>query len=144
MLTESLRKYPTLGNLMRIAVADYKVPGTEIIIKKGQQIIISPYAIQNDPDYYENPEVFNPDRFLPEEVKKRNQYAYLPFGEGPRICIGQRFGLLQVKLGLVTMLSNYKFELSEKTVTPIKYELHHTQALMKPHDDIYLKVEPII
>lgn len=128
---------------MRIAVADYKVPGTDAIIKKGQQIVISPYAIQNDPDYYENPEVFDPDRFLPEEVKKRNQFAYLPFGEGPRICIGQRFGILQVKLGLITMVSNYNFELSEKTVLPVQYELHHTQSLMKPQDDIYLKVEKI-
>lgn len=128
---------------MRIAVADYKVPGSDVIIKKGQQIVISPYAIQNDPDYYENPEVFDPDRFLPDEVKKRNQFAYLPFGEGPRICIGLRFGILQVKLGLITMVSNYNFELSEKTVVPVQYELHHTQALMKPQDDIYLKVKKI-
>lgn len=143
MITESLRKYPTIGNLMRIAVADYKVPGTDIIIQKGQQVIISPYAIQNDPDYYENPEIFNPDRFLPEEVKKRNQFAYLPFGEGPRICIGQRFGILQVKLGLITMLSNYSFEQCSKTIVPVNFELHHTQALMKPEDDIYLRVEKI-
>jgi cytochrome P450 family 6 len=89
---------------------DYQVENTNLVIKKGQMVHIPAYAIQNDPNIYPNPTLYNPDRFLPEEQVKRSTYAYLPFGQGPRNCIGLRFGIMQAKIGLALLLNNFKFE----------------------------------
>lgn len=58
------------------------------MIEKGQQLIIPIFSLHNDPRYYSDPEVFDPNRFSPEEKAKRPSGVYLPFGEGPRMCIG--------------------------------------------------------
>lgn len=77
-------------------------------------VFIPAYAIHHDPEIYPNPSVFNPDRFTPEEQVKRSPYANLSFGQGPRNCIGLRFGILQAKVGLAMMLKNFRFEPCEK------------------------------
>ena len=89
-IDETLRKYPVVPTLQRTAIRDYKIPNSDVVIPKGQQIFIPVHAIHWDEDIYPEPEQFNPDRFTPEEKAKRHQYAYIPFGEGPRICIGMR------------------------------------------------------
>lgn len=71
-------------NLNRIAKRNYTVPGTDIVIEKGTPIIIPAYAIQMDPEYYPNPEKFDPERFGSEEKKTRDPMTWLPFGDGPR------------------------------------------------------------
>lgn len=83
-----MRKYPPLSNLTRVCTRDYRVEGTKFVIKKGQMVFIPANAIQNDPEIYPNPSVYDPDRFTPEEEAKRSQYSFLPFGQGPRNCIG--------------------------------------------------------
>lgn len=85
---ETLRKYPIADPIQRNANSDYKVPGTDIIIKKGQTVVISCWGIQRDPNYYPDPDKFDPERFSPENVKNRHICSYLPFGTGPRNCIG--------------------------------------------------------
>lgn len=85
---EAMRIFPSLGVLNRDCARKYTIPGLNITIDPGVQIVIPINAIQNDEQYFENPKEFNPDRFLEENVKKRNKYVYLPFGEGPRMCIG--------------------------------------------------------
>lgn len=87
---ETLRKYPVVSNLMRAPIKDYKLPNTNIVISKGQSVWVPVHAIHWDENIYPEPEKFIPDRFTTEEKAKRHQYAYLPFGEGPRICIGMR------------------------------------------------------
>ncbi len=87
-LTETLRKYPPAGFLFRTASEDYKVKNSRHVIRKGTQVIVPAYAIHHDPQIYENPSVFDPERFNPEEVEKRHNFAYLPFGEGQRNCLG--------------------------------------------------------
>ena len=69
---------------------DYKIPGTDYTIPKGMAIIISLLGFGRDPKYFPNPETFDPDRFLP-ETQNFNPNAYIPFGDGPRACIGKYF-----------------------------------------------------
>lgn len=84
---ESLRKYPSLPFLDRICESDYKVPGTDLVIKKGLPVYISLLGIQNDEKYFPNPEKYFPERF--KEKVNVDQLVHLPFGFGPRACIGK-------------------------------------------------------
>lgn len=86
---EALRKYPPVPNLTRKAVKPYKLPNSDFTLNKGLQVVIPVYAIHNDPEYWPEPEKFIPERFTEDEKHNRPQYAYLPFGAGPRLCIGR-------------------------------------------------------
>lgn len=74
--------------LFRQATKNYKVPGQSLVIEKGQKLIIPAYSIHNDPKYYPNPGTFDPERFSAEEKAKRPKGTFMPFGDGPRTCIG--------------------------------------------------------
>ncbi|KAJ4434864.1 hypothetical protein ANN_23435, partial [Periplaneta americana] len=119
VVAETLRKYPALPFLTRECVQSYKIPGSDVVVDKGTPVVIPVLALHRDPKYYPDPDRFNPERFNEEEKTKRHQCVYLPFGEGPRICIGMRFGLMQVKVGLVSLLSRYKFCVCKKTASPL-------------------------
>jgi cytochrome P450 family 6 len=80
--------YPSLPNLIRVCTKPYTIPGTNVLIDKGTPVIIPIYAIHRDPLYYSDPDIFDPERFTEYNKEKRPAYTYLPFGEGPRICIG--------------------------------------------------------
>jgi cytochrome P450 len=71
-----------------------KLHGTDVTVEKGTRVLLPVFALHHDPKYYPDPERFDPERFCEEEKKKRPQFAYLPFGEGPRICIGKYYFLL--------------------------------------------------
>jgi len=118
-LQEALRKYPTVASLIRKCTTDYPVPDTGITIPKGTQTMIPVYAIHHDPEIYPNPDTYDPDRFLPEEVEKRHPLSYLPFGDGPRNCIGLRFGLMQTRVGLATILKNFELTPCSKSTNPL-------------------------
>jgi len=80
--TESLRKFPPAASLIRTVTKDYQVQNSDVILEKGTSIFISVYGIHHDPEIYENPEAFNPDRFLQENIAKRHPMSFLPFGQG--------------------------------------------------------------
>nr|CAD7258875.1 unnamed protein product [Timema shepardi] len=119
---ETLRKYPSVSNLERLCTKEYVIPHTDVTVEKGTLVMIPVYALHHDPDYFPDPEKFDPERFNQDNKNSFPQYAYLPFGEGPRICIGMRFGLMQVKVGLATLLSKYEFSISEKSSVPLILE----------------------
>lgn len=73
---------------MRESTDDYTIPGTKILLHKGTHVLIPIFPIHRDPQHYSNPELFDPERFSHENKKKLHQYAFIPFGEGPRNCIG--------------------------------------------------------
>lgn len=94
-------------------------------IKKGTLVHIPSYSIMRDPEHYPNPEVFDPDRFSPENgglKRYRDKGVYLPFGDGPRICLGMRFGMLQVKVAIVEILRNFELKENAKTRLPQNFE----------------------
>lgn len=79
--------YPGLPILNRECTIDYTIPGTNHTIKKGTSIIFSLLGVSRDPDYFPDPETYRPERFS-DAVPAYNVNAYIPFGEGPRACIG--------------------------------------------------------
>ncbi|KAG5882355.1 hypothetical protein JTB14_009881 [Gonioctena quinquepunctata] len=120
VIDETLRMYPPVPIVTRRCVEDYRLPDSDIIIEKNTKVFLSITGIHYDPEYYDNPEIFNPDRFSVESKHERHTYAHIPFGKGPRICIGMRFGIIQTKLGLASILKNFRVKLSSKTKVPLK------------------------
>lgn len=88
VIVEALRKYPPGLFITRQCTIDYKIPNSDVIIDKGTAIIIPVKNIHYNEDIYKDPEKFDPERFNSENKGKRHLYAHLPFGEGPRFCIG--------------------------------------------------------
>jgi cytochrome P450 family 6 len=93
VFTETLRKYPVLSFLDRRCCSDYELPaptgnGT-ITLPAGIAIYIPVLALHHDPTYFPDPEKFDPERFTEEKKHSRPNYTYIPFGEGPRMCIGK-------------------------------------------------------
>jgi cytochrome P450 family 6 len=86
---ETLRKYPPLSFVNRRCTKDYTIPETDLVLQKGVQVIVPVLGLHRDPEYFPNPEKFDPERFSEETKSDMPKYAYLPFGEGPRICIGK-------------------------------------------------------
>ncbi|KAF5279513.1 hypothetical protein FQR65_LT03335 [Abscondita terminalis] len=105
IIKESLRKYPPVVSINRKCVKTYKVPDSNLVIDKGTNIFIPVLSIHSDEDYYPNPTKFDPERF----ASKASDCIWLAFGEGPRNCIGLRFGLMQVKVALASIIANYRF-----------------------------------
>ncbi|XP_004520304.1 cytochrome P450 6a2 [Ceratitis capitata] len=138
---ETLRKYSIASVTMRKTLNDYQVPNTKFVIEKGIIIVIPVDAIHRDPEIYPEPERFDPTRFEPEAVAKRHPMTWLPFGEGPRNCIGLRFGKMQAMVGLALLLKNYKFTLAPQTKVPLEMKLE--SFVLNSKDGIHLIVEPV-
>ncbi|CAG2178110.1 unnamed protein product, partial [Oppiella nova] len=94
-LSEIMRHHASPLPLSRYPVTDCKLSGTDIVVRAGTQIEIPLYAIHHSDEFYESPWKFDPDRFMPENKHKIRPYTFLPFGAGPRNCIGMRFGILE-------------------------------------------------
>lgn len=97
-ILESMRLYPPAGSLFRECTKDYVFEDLGVKIEKGTGVLIPVGGLQRNPDYFPNPDIFQPERFLPEEKAKREQFAYLPFGEGPRICIGKKTNFYRIQM----------------------------------------------
>lgn len=88
LFLETLRKYPPQTMITRMCSEDYPVEGTSFVLKKGTGVMISILGLHRDPEYFPNPEIFDPNRFSDESRMYIPSYVYMPFGEGPKICIG--------------------------------------------------------
>ncbi|XP_018315645.1 probable cytochrome P450 6a14 [Mycetomoellerius zeteki] len=135
---EILRKHPPLLFLMRKSMSSYTFNGIKATIPKGQKVWIPIFALQHDPRVYPEPDIFNPERFNEEAVQNRHPMSFLSFGDGPRNCIGARFAVYQVKLGLIKMLRNYKVEPCEKTEIP--YVRNEETFILTPKNGIHLRI----
>lgn len=118
LISESVRKYPTLPFLNRQCTKDYPIDKLKLTIPKGTPIVISLLGLMRDPDHFPNPDKFWPDRFL-DENPKYNPDAFLPFGDGPKACIGMRLGQVVSKIALIKMLQQYNFKCIEDKELPI-------------------------
>ncbi|XP_061395239.1 probable cytochrome P450 6a21 [Musca vetustissima] len=142
VIDETLRLHTPLPVLNRQALEDYPIPGhPKYIIRKDMPVIIPAICIHRDEQYYPNPDNFNPDNFTPEQIALRDPVLYLPFGDGPRNCIGLRFAKMQMMVGLSLLLSKFKFELCSRTPVPMKYDKEN--FMLTPDGDLFLKVSEI-
>uniref|UniRef100_U5ENT2 Putative cytochrome n=1 Tax=Corethrella appendiculata TaxID=1370023 RepID=U5ENT2_9DIPT len=124
---ETLRLHSPVYTLSKVCTKEYKLPpqydndkdGTTI--QPGTTCIIPVHAIHKDDEIYPNPYRFDPDRFTKENIEQRHRYSFLGFGEGPRICLGMKFGLAQSKMGIAKLLAKYSVKISAKQEMPLQF-----------------------
>lgn len=104
------------------------------------RVRIPVYAIHHDPEIYENPDQFIPERFSIEELRSRHTCSFLAFSNGPRNCIGFKHALLQMRVGLVKLLSNFEFSTCNRTEVPLKYD--ENKNVLRPNQ-VWLNVKII-
>jgi len=112
-VNETSRLYPVGAAVERQCTKDYQFPGTEAVIKKGEFALVPVYSFHRDPEYFPDPDTFNPDRFLPENKTSVMFGTFQPFGIGPRMCIAQRFALMTTKLTLAQLVLNFEVSYPE-------------------------------
>nr|XP_021535712.1 cytochrome P450 3A12-like [Neomonachus schauinslandi] len=137
VLNESLRLYPISGRLERVCKKDVEISG--VFIPKGTVVMVPVFTLHRDLDLWPEPEEFHPERFSKKNKDNIIPYTYLPFGTGPRNCLGMRFAIMNMKLALVRVLQNFSFKPCKETQIPLKLS---TQGLIQPEKPIVLKVEP--
>ncbi|XP_014487468.1 PREDICTED: cytochrome P450 6j1-like [Dinoponera quadriceps] len=144
VISESQRIVPTIGFMNRICTDATELRGSDGIVcsvEPGTNILIPVHGLQEDPCYWENPHVFDPERFDPSKKHSIERFAFLPFGEGPRICVGMRMGLLQMKACLAVLLRKFSLELSPRMQMPLK--LKSSVFLYAPVGGAWAFIKPI-
>jgi len=131
VISEALRIFTPVWILSREAsgkdfLGEYK-------IRKGDRIIFSPYIVHRHPEFWENPEIFNPDRFA---MPPAHRFAYFPFGGGPRVCIGQHFAIMEMTILLVNILKHFP-EMRLKSRKEVGFDYSIT---LRPDREIYLEL----
>lgn len=108
VLMETLRLYPPAAAIPRSVQKPVTVDGQEL--KEGDHVVVAVYPLQRHQKVWENPNAFDPDRFLPEAIKQRDRYAWIPFGAGPRICIGMKLSLMEAVTIFASLTSRFRFK----------------------------------
>jgi cytochrome P450 len=107
VLKETMRLYPSAPLLGRRAVEDDEICGYRI--PAGADVVVAPWVVHRHPDFWDQPQRFDPGRFVPEREKARHRYAWCPFGGGPRGCIGQHFSMLESVIALAMLVRDFEF-----------------------------------
>jgi len=108
VIQESMRLFPPAWITDREALVEHQM--MDYKVKKGQMVTVFIYGLHRNPTYWEQPNDFIPERFAPERVKERHPFSYMPFGGGPRLCIGNNFAYMEMQLALAILLPKFKFE----------------------------------
>ncbi|MHA7828220.1 MAG: cytochrome P450 [Roseovarius sp.] len=134
IIDEALRLYPPAAMVSRTAMADDTLCGREV--KRGDTVIIPIYALHRNHLLWEEPDAFRPERFS--DRKAIDRYAYLPFGDGPRICIGASFAIQEAVIVLSTLLSRFRF-----TPVPGRGPEPVMILTLRPEGGVWLEAEPV-
>ncbi|MEJ1281801.1 cytochrome P450 family 3 subfamily a polypeptide 11 [Cricetulus griseus] len=137
VMNETLRLYPIGNRLERVCKRDVQMDG--VFVPKGSIVMVPVFALHYDPQYWPEPEEFRPERFSKENKGSIDPYVFMPFGNGPRNCIGMRFALMNMKLALTKVLQNFSFQPCKETQMPMKLS---RKAMLQPEKPIVLKVVP--
>jgi len=133
IIEEALRLYPPAWLIDREAIEDDEVDG--YTIRKGVPISCLLYSMHRHPDLWKNPNLFNPERFSSENKKNHIPFSYIPFGGGPRLCIGNNFALMEMQLILSMFFKKFKFELIPDQEIDVK-----PMVTLRPKNEILFKV----
>ncbi|XP_064612070.1 cytochrome P450 3A24-like [Liolophura sinensis] len=136
VICESLRLNPPVARMDRVCNKTTEVHGYKI--PEGMGIALPIYNIHHDPEYWPDPDKFDPERFSPENKKTHRPLQWLAFGYGPRSCIGMRLAMMEMKLGLVQLLQRYRFVPNNKTV-PLRFGSNF--MLTKTKDGVWLTAQ---
>lgn len=136
---EALRLYPPAWLISRKALAEDTIEcGGTYTIPAGSLVIISPYIIHRHPAYWESPDTFNPERFMSDRISGRPHFAFIPFGGGPRLCIGDSFARFEAQLIIATIAQRYRLELlSELPIEP------EPLVTLRPKGGMSMRISPI-
>lgn len=134
IINESLRLYPPIYIFSRSPQKEDIIDG--YIIPIGSTLIVSQYVTQRDPSLWVEPNQFKPERFEEEKIKNIHKYAFIPFGGGPRTCIGKNFAMFEMKVALTKIYQKHVFNL--KTTEEVKPEPHFT---LRPAENILFELE---
>jgi cytochrome P450 len=110
---EAMRLYPPAPSLNREPIEDDRYG--DLVIKKGTQVLMMPWTVHRHRKYWDQPDAFMPERFHPENRDKIDRYQYLPFGAGPRTCIGASFAMQEAAIALAALMSRYQFNTTSQT-----------------------------
>lgn len=137
-LLETLRMYPPVPIIARKLQEDVQLVSKDLIVPKGTTIIVTTIKTHRMEEYWENPDVFNPDNHLPEKAAERHYYSFIPFSAGPRSCVGRKYALLKLKIILSTILRNFK------VYSDIKEDDYRLQGdiILKRADGFMIRMEP--
>ncbi|KAM6940438.1 cytochrome P450 3A40 [Xenentodon cancila] len=137
VINESLRLYPIAQRLERVAKTTVDING--MVIPKGMVVMVPTWPLHRDPEIWHEPQKFQPERFSKENKQSIDPYTYMPFGAGPRNCIGMRFALVMMKLAVVEILQQHSFAVCKETEIPFELDV---QGLLMPKRPIKLKLVP--
>ncbi|XP_030788189.1 thromboxane-A synthase isoform X1 [Rhinopithecus roxellana] len=135
VIAETLRMYPPAFRFTREAAQDCEVLGQRI--PAGAVLEMAVGALHHDPEHWPSPETFNPERFTAEAKQQHRPFTYLPFGAGPRSCLGVRLGLLEVKMTLLHVLHKFQFQACPETQVPLQLE---SKSALGPKNGVYIKI----
>ncbi|KAM4812099.1 cytochrome P450 3A9-like [Urocitellus parryii] len=134
VVNETLRLYPIVERIERVCKKDVELNG--VFIPKGKIVTIPTYSLHKISTYWPEPEKFYPERFSKKNKDSINPYIYMPFGNGPRNCIGMRFALMNMKLAFIRLLQNSSFHPCKETQIPLKLS---KTPFLQPEKPIVLK-----
>ncbi|GAB0096690.1 hypothetical protein DMENIID0001_122330 [Sergentomyia squamirostris] len=142
VVSESLRYWPPAMAADRMCVKPYRmdVEGKSYEVQPGEGVIIPIVGLHHDPKYFPNPSKFDPERFSEENKSNIIPFTYLPFGIGPRNCIGSRFALMEVKAIIYYILTKFTFEVSIRTQVPLV--LDKAGFALKPEKGWWVDLKP--
>lgn len=135
VLEEAMRLYPPVFYLGRQAIADDVIGGFRV--PAGTMVGLNMFVTHRHPDFWENPEGFDPERFAPERAAGRHKYAYLPFGGGARVCIGSNVAMMEAKIVLATLAQRYRLALRPEH--PVTYDPIIT---LRPKHGMLMRLTP--
>lgn len=107
-LMETLRMFPPVPIIARNIKQDLKLASGDYTVPAGTTVVVATFKLHRNEKLYPNPDVFDPDNFLPERQANRHYYAFVPFSAGPRSCVGRKYAMLKLKILLSTILRNYR------------------------------------
>ncbi|XP_017773488.1 PREDICTED: cytochrome P450 4g15-like [Nicrophorus vespilloides] len=138
VIMETLRMYPPVPIIARLLQEEVKLSSGDYTLPIGATVVVAQALLHRRPDSFPNPDVFNPDNFLPERCQERHYYSYVPFSAGPRSCVGRKYAMLKLKVLLSTIVRNYRIH---SDVTEADFNLQG-DIILKISGGFNIRLEP--